>query len=73
MYWKKEIPRIMCEMQKYLPPAFFNAQEQYLIHQLEEIELCGPVNSRSMWMVENNLKSLKAFLRQRARPEGYIV
>ena len=36
-YWKREIPHLMCEMQKYLPPGFFNAQENYLIHQVEEI------------------------------------
>jgi len=41
----------MCEMQKYLPPSFFNAQEHYLIHQVEEIEMCGPVHTRSMWNV----------------------
>jgi hypothetical protein len=63
----------MCEMQKYLPPAFFNAQEHYLIHQVEEIELCGPVHTRSMWMVERHLKSLKALVRQRARLEGSMV
>ena len=54
----------MCAMQMYLPPGFFNAQEHYLIHQVEEIELCGPVNSRSMWMVERHLNSLKDFVRQ---------
>jgi hypothetical protein len=63
----------MCAMQKYLPPTFFNAQEHYLIHQVEEIELCGPVHTRSMWMVERHLKSLKALVRQRARPEGSMV
>jgi hypothetical protein len=31
-YWKREIPRLMCEMQKYIPPTFFNAHEHYLIH-----------------------------------------
>ena len=51
----------------------FNAEEHYLIHQVEEIELCGPVHTRSMWMVERQLKSLKAFVRQRARPEGSMV
>ena len=60
-------------MEKYLPPSFFNAQEHYLIHQVEEIELCGPVHTRSMWMVERHLKSLKALVRQRARPEGSMV
>jgi hypothetical protein len=53
----------MREMQKYIPPTVFNAQENYLIHQVEEIEICGPVHTRSMWMVERHLKSLKALVR----------
>jgi hypothetical protein len=72
-YWKREIPRLMCEMQKYILPTFFNAQEHYLIHQVEEIEIRGPVHTRSMWMVERHLKSLKALVRQRTRPEGFMV
>jgi hypothetical protein len=63
----------MCAMQKYLPLAFFNAQEHYLIYQVEEIELCGRIHTRSMWMVERHLKSLKDLVRQRARPEGSMV
>jgi hypothetical protein len=60
-------------MQKYITPKFFNAQEHYLIHQVEEIEMCGPVHTRSMWMVERHLKSLKDLVRQRAHPEGSMV
>jgi len=68
----------MCEMQKNLPPTFFNAQEHYLIHLVEEIEMCGPIHIRSMWMVERHLKSLKALVRQRSHfedsmVEGYMV
>ena len=63
----------MCEMQKYLPPGFFNAQEHYFIHQVQEIELCGPIHTRSMWMVERNLNSLKSFVRQREHPKGSIL
>jgi hypothetical protein len=72
-YWKRKIPQLMCQMHQYLPPTFFNAQEHYLIHQVEEIELCGLVHTRSMWMVQRQLKLLKAFVRQRARPEGSMV
>jgi hypothetical protein len=43
------------------------------IYQVEEIEICGLVHTRSMWMVERHLKSLKALVRQRARPEGSMV
>jgi hypothetical protein len=63
----------MCEMQKYLPPTFFNAQEHYLIHLVKEIEMCGPIHTRSMWMVERHLKALKDFIRQRSCLEGSMV
>jgi hypothetical protein len=63
----------MCEMQKYPPLKFFNAQEHYLVHQVEEIEKCGHVHTSSMWMVERHLKSLKDLVRQRACPEGFMV
>jgi hypothetical protein len=57
----------------YLTPTFFNAQEHYLIHQVEEIEMCGPIHTRSLWMVERHLKSLKDLVRQRACPESSMV
>ena len=70
-YWRIQIPCLMCEMKKYLCRAFFNAQENYLIHQVEEIEMRGPVHTR--YMFERHLKSLKDLVRQRARPEGSIA
>ena len=72
-YWNRQIPQLMCEMKKYLPMNFFNAQEYYLIHQVEEIEMCGLVQTRSTWMVERHLKSLKALVRQIASLEGSMV
>ena len=63
----------MCEMQKHIPSSFFNAHEHYLIHQVEEIELCGPMHSRSMWMVERNLKFMKSLVRQQAHAEGSMM
>jgi hypothetical protein len=35
--------------------------------------MCGLVHTRSMWMVERHLKSLKDLVRQRERPEGSMV
>ena len=60
-------------MHKYLPLKKFNAQEHYLIHQIEDIELCGLVHIRSMRMVERHLNSLKDFIRQIEHPKGSIV
>ena len=63
----------MCEMYKHLPSAFFITREQYLIHQVEEIELCGLVHSRSMSMVERHLKFMKGLVRQWERDEGSMM
>jgi hypothetical protein len=35
--------------------------------------MCGPVHTRSMWMVERHLNSLKDFVRKRACPKGSMV
>lgn len=35
--------------------------------------MCGPVHTRSMWMVERHLKFFKALVRQRAHLEGSMV
>ena len=67
------MPWLMCEMKKYLSLSFFNAQGHYLLHKFEEIEMCEPVHTRSMCIVERHLKSLKALVRKRARPEGSMV
>ena len=72
-YWRREITHLMCEMHKHIPSAFFNAQEHYFIRQVEEIELCGPVHSRSMWMVERHLKFMKGLVRERACDEGSMM
>ena len=63
----------MYEIKKHLPLAFFDAQEHYLIHQVEWIELCGPVHSRSMRMVDRNLKLLKGLVIKRSCLEGCMV
>ena len=63
----------MCEMQKCLPSTFFNAQEHYLMYQVEETGLCGPIQLRSMWMVERHLNVLKALVQQRACLECSMI
>ena len=35
--------------------------------------MCGPIHSRSMWMVERHLKFMKGLVRQRARVEGSMI
>ena len=35
--------------------------------------MCGPVQTRSMWMVERHLKFMKGLVQQRTCPERYMV
>jgi hypothetical protein len=35
--------------------------------------MCGPAHTKSMWMMERHLKSLKDLVRQRAHPKGSMV
>ncbi len=44
-----------------------------LIHMVEELELCGLVHTHWMYPVAHYLKTLKRFVRNRARLEGNVV
>ena len=35
--------------------------------------MCGPIPTRSMWMVERHLKFLEGLVQQRAHPKGSMV
>ena len=43
------------------------------MHQVEEIEICGHVHTRSMWMVERDLKALKYCVKRRSCPKGSMI
>ena len=69
--WKQEV--IMCDMQKYLPTSFSNTQEHYIVHLLNEIDMCGLVQIRTMFPIEHYLKVLKKIVKQKARPEASML
>ncbi|XP_021733410.1 uncharacterized protein LOC110700211 [Chenopodium quinoa] len=64
---EKNIPEILCKLEKILPPAFFNSMEHFPIHLSYEGKLCGLVQYR--WMFLNHLKRK---IGNKARVEGSI-
>ena len=49
-----------------------------MVHLIEELDICGPIHVRWMYTMEWNLKTLKGYVRNRARPEasmavGYVI
>ena len=77
-YWKRNISLLLCEIKMHFPPSFFNSQEHYLIHLVEESEQCGPIHICTTWLVQRYMKVLRYFETKRAHPkrsmvEGYMV
>ena len=70
---KKEIPVILCKLEKIFPPAFFDVMVHLVVHLPEEALLRGPVQYGWMYPVERRLYTLKRYVRNRARPEGSIA
>ncbi|XP_073317253.1 uncharacterized protein [Primulina huaijiensis] len=70
---QREIVMIMCLLEKYFPPSFFNIMIHLTVHLVREIKLSGPVWFRHMYPFERFMKILKGYVQNRHRPEGCIA
>ncbi|XP_073139031.1 uncharacterized protein [Henckelia pumila] len=70
---QREIVMILCLLDKYFPPSFFDIMIHLTVHLVREVKLCGPVWSRHMYPFERYMKILKGYVRNRNRPEGCIA
>jgi hypothetical protein len=55
---EKEIPVLLCKLEKIFPPGFFNPMEHLLIHIPYEAKVGGPIQYRWMYHIERALKNL---------------
>jgi hypothetical protein len=67
---KKDVAITLVLLEQEFSPSFFDIMTHLLIHLVEELELCGLVHTRWMYLIECYLKTLKGFVRSRARLEG---
>jgi hypothetical protein len=70
---EKEIPVLLCKMEKKFPPGFFNPIQHLLIHLPYEAKVGGPVQYRWMYHIERALRYLKPMIGNRARVERWNV
>ena len=56
--------------EKYFPTSILTIQMHLLVHVVDEVVVAGVVHSRWMFFLERFMKTLKGFVRQRARLEG---
>jgi hypothetical protein len=71
--FEKEIPILVCKMEKVFPPGWFNAMQHLLVHLPWEAKVGGPVQFRWMYSQERELKKLRATVHNKARVEGCIA
>ncbi|XP_021719113.1 uncharacterized protein LOC110686833 [Chenopodium quinoa] len=69
---EKNIPEILCKLEKIFPPAFFNSMEHLPVHLPHEVKVGGPVQYRWMYPFERFLNHLKKKIGSKARVEGSI-
>ena len=43
---EKNIPIILCKLERIFPPGFFDSMEHLLVHLAYEARVCGPVQYR---------------------------
>ncbi|XP_073120201.1 uncharacterized protein [Henckelia pumila] len=70
---QREIVIILCLLEKYFPPSFFDIMIHLTVHLVQEVKLCGPVWYRYMYPFERYMKILKGYVRNRNRPKGCMA
>ena len=70
---QEEIVVILCELEMYFPPAFFDIMVHLLVHIVEDIRQLGPKFLQSMMPFERMNGVIKGYVRNRARPDGSIA
>ena len=64
---------ILCELDIYFPPAFFDIMVHLLVHVVDDIIQLGPTFLHNMMPFERLNGVIKGFVRNRSRPDGSIA
>ena len=70
---QEEIVVILCELEIYFPPAFFDIMVHLLIHVVDDIIHLGPSFLHNMMPFERLNGIIKEYVRNRAKPDASIV
>ena len=64
---------ILCELEIYFPPAFFDIMVHLLVHVVDDIIQLGPTFLHNMMPFERLNGVIKGFVRNRSRLDGGIA
>ena len=69
----EEVAKIVCTLEKEFPPSIFVIMMHLPIHLVEELFMCGPVQTQSMYPIKHFMKVLKGFVKNKAKSEGNMA
>jgi len=64
---------LLCQLEMYFPPSFFDIMVHLIIHLVTKIRLYSPVFLRWMYPIERCMKIFKGYMKNPYRPEASIV
>ena len=64
---------ILCQLEMFFPPSFFDIMVHLVVHLVREIRICGPVYLRWMYPVECYMNIFKGYTKNHHRPEASII
>ncbi|MCO5547670.1 hypothetical protein L7F22_001121 [Adiantum nelumboides] len=70
---RKDAIETVCALEEHFPTSILNIQVHLLVHLVDEVEIAGTVHAQWMFFLERFMKTLKGFVRQRARPKGSMA
>ncbi|XP_010687371.2 uncharacterized protein LOC104901479 [Beta vulgaris subsp. vulgaris] len=70
---ENDIVVVLCQLEMYFPPSFFDVMVHLTIHLVREVRFCGPVYLRNQYPFERQMKTYKGYVKNHRRPEGCIA
>jgi len=62
---QNEASIVLCQLEMYFPPSFFDIMVHLIVHLVREIQLCGLVFLQWMYLVERYMKVVKGYTNQK--------
>ncbi|XP_058746192.1 uncharacterized protein LOC131619068 [Vicia villosa] len=70
---ENEAAVILCQLEMFFPPSFFDIMVHLIVHLVREIRLYGPIFLRWMYPIEQYMKIRKGYTKNPHRPEASII
>jgi hypothetical protein len=77
-FLRVEVEEAISNIEKMFAPAIFDVMTHLVVHLVEELDLCGHLHTRLVYLIERCMKALKGYVHNMERPKrsmanGYSI